>query len=155
MSTITISIIVSVITTKIVATYYFKKVDGYVKEMCEMTNKNNEKTLAILHKLQRNSLPKEQRSMAAELTINKSLTANGTIKVDDKIVMSLFTELSTSANGTDRVTQSIQDKETYNKNKKEIRAQVAAFQEAVWDMQDSMEEADSTTGEDTTDETQE
>ena len=60
--------------------------------------------------------------MAAELTINKSLTANGTIKVDDKIVMSLFTELSTSANGTDRVTQSIQDKETYNKNKKEIRA---------------------------------
>ena len=42
----------------------------------------------------------------------------------------------------------------YNKNKKEIRAQVAAFQEAVWDMQDSMEEADSTTGEDTTDETQ-
>lgn len=39
MSTITISIIVSAITAKIVATYYFKKVDGYVKEMCEMTNK--------------------------------------------------------------------------------------------------------------------
>lgn len=58
-----------------------------------------------------------------------------------------------SVNGP--ATQSIQDKETYNKNKKEIRAQVAAFQEAVWDMQDSMEEADSTTGEDTTDETQE
>lgn len=93
--------------------------------------------------------------MAAELTINKSLTANGTIKVDDKIVMSLFTELSTNTNGTDRVTQSIQDKETYNKNKKEIRAQVTAFQEAVWNMQDSMEEVDDTTGEDTTDETQE
>ena len=45
--------------------------------------------------------------------------------------------------------------ETYNKNKKEIRAQVAAFQEAVWNMQDSMEEADDVTGEDTTDETQE
>ena len=93
--------------------------------------------------------------MAAELTINKSLTANGPIKVDDKIVMSLFTELSTSTNGTDRVTQSIQDKETYNKNKKEIRAQVAAFQEAVWNMQDSMEEEDNTAEEDTTDETQE
>lgn len=37
MSTITISIIVSAITAKMVATYYFKKVDGYVKEMCEMT----------------------------------------------------------------------------------------------------------------------
>ena len=53
------SVIASAITAKIVATYYFKKVDGYVKEMCEMTNKNNEKTLSIVHKLQRNSLPKE------------------------------------------------------------------------------------------------
>lgn len=33
------SILASVITTKILATYYFKKVDGYVKEMCEMTTK--------------------------------------------------------------------------------------------------------------------
>ena len=38
------SILVSVITTKILATYYFKKVDGYVKDMCEMTTKNNENT---------------------------------------------------------------------------------------------------------------
>lgn len=58
-STIVASIIVSAITAKIVATYYFKKVDGYVKEMCEMTNKNNEKTLSIVHKLQRNPPPKE------------------------------------------------------------------------------------------------
>ena len=50
-STIVASIIVSAITAKIVATYYFKKVDGYVKEMCEMTNKNNEKTLSIVHKI--------------------------------------------------------------------------------------------------------
>ena len=58
-STIVASIIVSAITAKIVATYYFKKVDGYVKEMCEMTNKNKEKTLSIVHKLQRNPPPKE------------------------------------------------------------------------------------------------
>ena len=42
------SILASVITTKILATYYFKKVDGYVKDMCEMTTKNNENTLSIL-----------------------------------------------------------------------------------------------------------
>lgn len=59
MITIIISAIISAITAKIVATYYFKKVDGYVKEMCEMTNKNNEKTLSIVHKLQRNPHPKE------------------------------------------------------------------------------------------------
>ena len=38
--TIGVSALVAGITTKIIATYYFKKVDGYVKEMCEMTNKN-------------------------------------------------------------------------------------------------------------------
>ena len=57
--TIGVSALVAGITTKIIATYYFKKVDGYVKEMCEMTNKNNEKTLSIVHKLQRNPPPKE------------------------------------------------------------------------------------------------
>lgn len=55
MITIAISVIVSAITTKIVATYYFKKVDGYVKEMCEMTVKSNERTLATLHKFHRSS----------------------------------------------------------------------------------------------------
>lgn len=59
MAIIGISILVSVITTKILATYYFKKVDGYVKEMCEITIKNNETTLAVLHKLRRNSYPRE------------------------------------------------------------------------------------------------
>ncbi|MFR8352662.1 MAG: hypothetical protein ACLVB1_08240 [Blautia obeum] len=56
---ITISVITSALTAKIVATYYFKKVDGYVKEMCEMTAKSNEYTLAILHKLHKNSRPEE------------------------------------------------------------------------------------------------
>lgn len=48
MEIIGISILVSVITTKILATYYFKKVDGYVKEMCEMTIESNKDTLSIL-----------------------------------------------------------------------------------------------------------
>jgi hypothetical protein len=52
------SVIVSAITAKIVATYYFKKVDGYVKEMCEMTIKSNENTLAILHRFQKSSREK-------------------------------------------------------------------------------------------------
>lgn len=57
MTTIIVSTIISVVTAKIVATYYFKKIDGYVKEMCEMTEKSNQHTLAILHKLQEK--PKE------------------------------------------------------------------------------------------------
>ena len=93
--------------------------------------------------------------MAAELTINKSLTANGTIKIEDKIAMSLLAEISTNG-GNDRIAQSVQDKDASNKNKKEIRAQVAAFQETVWEMQDSIaeEQTDNTTEEEPTDETQ-
>ena len=59
MTTIIASAIISAITAKIVATYYFKKVDGYVKEMCEMTAKSNEDALAILQKLQKNTYLKE------------------------------------------------------------------------------------------------
>lgn len=59
MAIIGTSVLVSVITTKILATYYLKKVDGYVKDMCEMTTKNNESTLAILRKLQRNPYQEE------------------------------------------------------------------------------------------------
>ena len=47
------SVIVSAITAKIVATYYFKKIDGYVKEMCEMTVKSNQLALAALNKFQK------------------------------------------------------------------------------------------------------
>lgn len=53
------SVIVSAITAKIVATYYFKKVDSYVKEMCEMTIKSNENTLVTLRRLQKNSSQEE------------------------------------------------------------------------------------------------
>lgn len=59
MATIIVSAIISAIIAKIVATYYFKKVDGYVREMCEMTEKNNKETITILRKLQENSNPKE------------------------------------------------------------------------------------------------
>ena len=53
MAIIGASILVSVITTKILATYYFKKADSYVKEMCEMTVKSNQLALAALNKFQK------------------------------------------------------------------------------------------------------
>ena len=59
MAMIIVSTIVSAITAKIVGGYYFKKVDGYVKEMCEMTIKSNENTLVTLRRLQKNSSQEE------------------------------------------------------------------------------------------------
>lgn len=45
------SAITSVIVTKILAAHYFKIVDGYVEDMCNLTNKSNEDTLVIVRKL--------------------------------------------------------------------------------------------------------
>ena len=59
MSILVVSVIASAITAKIVATYYFKKVDGYVKEMCEMTEENNKLIKTILRKFHRNYCQEE------------------------------------------------------------------------------------------------
>lgn len=59
MQTVLISILASAITTKILAAYYFKKIDGYVEEMCKITTENNEYTINLLHKLERNFYQEE------------------------------------------------------------------------------------------------
>lgn len=61
MLTIAASILTATITAKIVANYYFKKIDGYIEEMCEMTIQNNKHTLAILHELQQTCGRSERR----------------------------------------------------------------------------------------------
>lgn len=46
------SVITSAIVTKVLATYYFKIVDSYVKDMCDLTNKSNESTMAIIRRIE-------------------------------------------------------------------------------------------------------
>ena len=70
---ISISVITSALTAKIVATYYFKKVDGYVKEMCEMTEKNNNLIKAILHKFHGSSWPEGGETIWTVLQENQEL----------------------------------------------------------------------------------
>lgn len=48
------SAVVSVVITRKLATHYFTIVNSYMEEICDKTNKNNEKTLAIIRKLQEN-----------------------------------------------------------------------------------------------------
>ena len=52
MQTILISILTAAITTKIIATYYFKKIDGYEKEMSKEIRKSNKSTAAVLDKIE-------------------------------------------------------------------------------------------------------
>lgn len=49
----------AIIVTKVLATYYFRIIDGYVKSICDKTQESNENTLAIVHRLSQNFDPKE------------------------------------------------------------------------------------------------
>lgn len=53
------SMITSAITTKVLATRYFKIVDSYVKDMCDLTNMSNESTLDAVHRLEQYLSSKE------------------------------------------------------------------------------------------------
>jgi hypothetical protein len=48
---IAVSVLTSVIVTRVIAVRYFKIVDGYVKDMCDLTDSANEKTLETIDKL--------------------------------------------------------------------------------------------------------
>lgn len=58
MQTVLISILASAITTKILAAYYFKKIDGYVEEMCKTTLKSNKKSSSYSTQTWRKFRPK-------------------------------------------------------------------------------------------------
>ncbi len=54
------SMITSGITTKVLAARYFKIVDSYVKDMCDLTNRSNESTMAIVRRLEQCVSSKER-----------------------------------------------------------------------------------------------
>ena len=46
------SALTSVIVTRVIAVRYFKIVDGYVKDMCDLTDSANKRTLETIDKLE-------------------------------------------------------------------------------------------------------
>ena len=76
------------------------------------------------------------------MKINKDLTISGNIqaeKEDGQIVNVVYlnSRLSTQG-GADTISQTIQDKELYNQNRRAIRQQVALFTEEVYEAQDDI-----------------
>lgn len=49
---IAVSVLTSVIVTRVIAARYFKIVDGYVKDMCDLTDSANKRTLETIDKLE-------------------------------------------------------------------------------------------------------
>lgn len=76
------------------------------------------------------------------LTITKSTSLQGQSIIDGQTVVYLSASISTENLGNTSVSQSIQNQELYAANKASCRADIAEFQNAVFDEEDAMMAAD-------------
>lgn len=84
------------------------------------------------------------------LTTNKSITLRGTSTINGQTVVSLNSNIATDDASSGSTTQSIINQAVYDENKTEVRKDIADFQTAVYDAQDSLDAekpADNTTTE--------
>lgn len=72
------------------------------------------------------------------LSKTKSTSLTGESKIDGVTVVRMTASLSTNG-GSDYVNQSVLDIDRYNSNKKEVRKDIAAFQEYVYEQQDAID----------------
>lgn len=72
------------------------------------------------------------------LKITKSTSLQGQSVVDGQTVIYLSASISTENLGNSTVSQSIQNQELYAANKAACRADIAEFQNAVFDEEDAM-----------------
>lgn len=74
------------------------------------------------------------------LETNKSISLTGKSMINGTQVAFLNATIDQQGNGSDNVSQSIQNQALYDANKKEVRADIASFQELVYDTQDQLDE---------------
>ena len=72
------------------------------------------------------------------LSKTKSTSLTGESKIDGVTVVRMTASLSTNG-GSDYVNQSVLDVDRYNGHKKEVRKDIAAFQEYVYEQQDAID----------------
>lgn len=68
----------------------------------------------------------------------KSTTLTGESQIDGITVVRMTASLSTSG-GSDYVNQSVLNVDKYNGNKREVRKDIAAFQDYVYEQQDAID----------------
>mgnify|MGYP000982289516 CR=1 FL=1 len=71
------------------------------------------------------------------LKTNKSITLTGNSMINDKPVVYMQANVSTNG-GTTSNSNSIQDKALYEENKSECRADIAAFNNMAYEIEDSV-----------------
>ncbi|TEA88349.1 hypothetical protein [Lacticaseibacillus paracasei] len=72
------------------------------------------------------------------LKTNKSISLTGTSTIGGVQVAYLNATIDQEGNGANTVNQSIQNQALYDANKKEVRADIAEFQQLLYDTEDSL-----------------
>ncbi|RND87437.1 hypothetical protein [Lacticaseibacillus paracasei] len=72
------------------------------------------------------------------LKTNKSISLTGTSTIGNVQVAYLNATIDQEGNGANTVNQSIQNQALYDANKKEVRADIAEFQQLLYDTEDSL-----------------
>jgi len=72
------------------------------------------------------------------LKTTKSTSLTGTSTINDNQVIYLSANVTTESAGNTTINQSITDDKLYKANLAECRADVQAFQQAVWDIEDAL-----------------
>lgn len=77
------------------------------------------------------------------LEVNKNITLSGASKIDGVQVAWLSASISTDGGNGANVNKTITNQELYNINKVQVRADMAAFEEEVYKLEDEMLKTDS------------
>lgn len=72
------------------------------------------------------------------LKTTKSVSLSGQSTIEGQQVVYLNANVSTETAGNTNISQTIQNQELYMEHRKECRADVDAFQEQVWAIEDEM-----------------
>lgn len=72
------------------------------------------------------------------LKVTKSITLNGESRMDDQVVVCMNAMISTDGTGSSSVNTNIVNRELYNANKKQMRQDIAAFDELVYEAEDEL-----------------
>lgn len=81
------------------------------------------------------------------LKTTKAITLTGQSLINGQAAVYLTATISSDGTGGSNISQSTGNQDLYEANRKEVRADISEFQDAVWDVEDELdkEEADTET----------
>ncbi|MCW0953239.1 hypothetical protein OIT44_04010 [Weissella ceti] len=74
------------------------------------------------------------------MKINKSVTLNANSEIEGTIVANFYASVTSDGNGNTTNSMTIMDQKLYDANKKKVRADKRAFDDAVFEVEDDITE---------------